>query len=326
MDSPVCKHIDFRKYYRRYGVEIEVNAMDGRARPPGENQPEGIHYVGLMVNKVLDCPVQINKWHHTHHNNAWVVKPDSSCGMEICSPVSKGTHGLNDIMRVIEAVRDDINVEVDERCSLHLHVEVADLSVDELAAVLAYWIKCEYCFLNSVPPRRKRNRYCQQLGITDLFEHNSNFTPNQLINKLSNYKYFSLNTYHYNKGRRPTIEFRIMEEGACSDPVLTANWIRLIIHFVEMAKEWPLPGKYEECNPWSSYLWLDPKDVFKVLGFLPSQSTLSPDMEETRTWFLRRLLDNTMNTGLPGIWEDEPLSLPYQEIRSLADELRIIEG
>lgn len=323
MDSLTLEYIDFRNYFRRYGVEIEINSMDGRSRPPGENQPEGIHYVGLMVNKVLGCPVQINKWHHTHNNDCWVIKPDSSCGMEICSPVSKGTRGLNDIVKIIEAVRDDPNMESDDRCSLHLHIEVADLNQEELATVLAYWIKCEYVFLDSVPACRKRNRYCQQLGISDMFEHNSSFTPNQLINKLSSYKYFTLNTYHYCKGKRPTVEFRILEHDACVNPELTKNWIRLIVHFVEVAKSRSFPDKYEKGNPWSSYLWLDPKDVFQVLGFLPGQKKLSLEMQETRAWFVRRLLENTMNTGLPGVWEDVPLSHAYREIKGLAEDLGI---
>ena len=120
----------FKDYYRRFGVEIEINATDGRSRPPGEKLPEGIFYVSQMLASNLNCRVDVAKWHHTHHNQSWIVKPDSSCGMEICSPVSKGTSGLEVICNVVDLLKLDPIVQADERCSLHVHVEVSDLSSD----------------------------------------------------------------------------------------------------------------------------------------------------------------------------------------------------
>ena len=82
---------------RRYGVEIEVNSFDGLPRPLGwedGNLPEGIYYVGNLVKKITNERVLIHKWGNDHYNDSWVVKPDSSCGMEICTPVLKGWHGL----------------------------------------------------------------------------------------------------------------------------------------------------------------------------------------------------------------------------------------
>jgi hypothetical protein len=326
MDQGILQPCSFRDYYRRFGAEIEINALDGRSRPPGEKLPDGIFYISQMLASKLQSRVEVAKWHHTHHNTGWVVKPDSSCGMEVCSPVSKGTKGLDNICRVVEYLHDDPLVVADERCSFHVHVEVNDLSSDELASVLAYWVKCETVFLDSTPPLRKRNRYCQQLGISDIFEHDSTFTPNQLIAKLSTYKYFSLNTYHFYKGRRPTIEFRIAENQACRSPHYVRNWIRLIIHFVECAKKTPFPGPYQEGNPWSSYLWLEPKDVFTFLGFRPGQSKLSPEMAQTRDWLLVRLLLNITPTGLPGVWSDEVRSAAHEQVIELANELQINSG
>jgi hypothetical protein len=323
MDSPKLEQLSFDEYYRRYGVEIELNATDGRSRPPGENLPEGIHYVGSLVSRTLCVPVEVNKWHHTHHNPVWVIKPDSSCGLEVCSPVSKGRFGMRNICQVVETLAADSNLSADQRCSLHVHVEVADLTQEELAAVLAFWIKCEAVFMDSMPASRKRNRYCQFLGVSELFEHDTEFTPYQLVNKLSGYKYYSINTYHYNKGKRPTIEFRITEAAACRDSYILKNWVRLILHFVEMAKAQPIPGKYREENQWSSLLWLDPRDVFMLLGFLPGQYNLSPEMEETREWFLGRLVANTLHTNLPGVWTDEARMPAYSEVLSLADALKL---
>jgi len=323
MDSPKLERLSFDEYYRRFGVEIELNATDGRSRPPGENLPEGIHYVGNLVSRTLHLPVEVNKWHHTHHNPVWVIKPDSSCGLEVCSPVSKGKYGIRHICQVVDAVDADPNLSADHRCSLHVHVEVGDLTQEQLAAVLAYWIKCEAVFMDSMPASRKRNRYCQFLGVSELFEHDSEFTPHQLVSRLSNYKYYSVNTYHYSKGKRPTIEFRITEAAACVDSYLLKNWVRLILHFVERAKDQPLPGKYQDDNQWTSFLWLDPRDVFSILGFLPGQYQLTQEMDETRHWFLTRLLANTLCTHLPGVWTDDARRPAYSEVLSLADALNV---
>jgi len=320
MDSP--KLLSFSECYRRYGVEIELNASDGRSRPPGENLPEGIYYVANVVCQALKVPVEVNKWHHTHHNHIWVVKPDSSCGLEVCSPVSKGMFGLRNICTAVDALGGDTEITADHRCSLHVHVEIADLTQEELGSVLAYWVKCEPVFMDSVPASRKRNRYCQFLGVSELFEHDSEYTPHQLVNRLSGYKYYTINTYHYNKGKRATIEFRITENAVCRDSHLLKNWVRLVLHFVEMARQQPFPAKFQEDDPWSSYLWLDPRDVFHLLGFLPGQYELSPEMEETRTWFLNRLLDNATKTGLPGVWTEEARAVAFQQIVALAQELK----
>ena len=64
--------------------------------------------------------------------------------------------------------------------------------------------------------------------------------------------------------------------------------------------------------------------MFRVhlLGFLPGQYTLSQEMEETRAWFITRLLVNATRTGLPGVWTDEARAVAFQQIVGLARELK----
>ena len=89
-------------YSRRFGVEIELNSMDGRNRPLGKNNPVGADHIANLISRSLKKTAKITKWHHTHNNEFWVVKPDSSCGIEVCSPVSKGWKGLKEICHVVE--------------------------------------------------------------------------------------------------------------------------------------------------------------------------------------------------------------------------------
>lgn len=289
-------------YLRRYGVEIEVNAADGKDHIPSDKMPEGIEVVGNIVSRTLGEQTQIKSWRDslTHYDKTgigcWLVKPDGSCGMEICSPVSKGWKGLNAICMIVDALLSD-RIQADSRCSLHVHVEVNDLSVEELAAVITYWIKCEAVFMDAFPDIRKNNKYCQYIGLCDWIKPDTVMGPEELIRFFGNQKYTSINTYHLNKGKRPTIEFRIADNTFCRNSFYAKNWIRLVLHFVEMAKKLPLATKYVPGDPWSSYLWLDPKDVFKVLGWDGSHE-LSAGMKQVRNWFLVKIIENLGRSSL----------------------------
>jgi hypothetical protein len=276
---------------RRFGIELELNAFDGKNRPDPGQKVAGIDYVAHVVANNSTEGTDIREWEHTHGNDVWVVKPDSSCGMEVCSPIFKGWTGLKKCCEVVAAIGDDPKIKVDQRCSVHIHVEVADLSVEEIGSVIAHWFKVEPVFMDSVPPSRKRNRYCQFMGMTNLLQHDTRLNANDLIKRVGNVKYYSLNTNQYLRGHRKTLEFRIIEGDGCKDAYLIKNWTRLIIHFIEMARKRPLPCQYVENDPFSSVCWLDPEDAFKLLGFgdNPWEYELSPGLKQTRNWFLARM-------------------------------------
>lgn len=338
MDLPEI--IDFN-YNRRFGVEVEVNAMDKRDfqlnpldRKAGE-YPNGIHYVADVVMKTLKKPVRVGSWHHTHNNyEDWIIKPDRSCGIEICSPAEKGWMNISNIETVINAIGKDERIPVDDRCAFHVHVNVADSVIfntvrntfcstntyegsDKLASIIGFWIKCEPVFMDSVPPSRKRNRYCQCIGLTDLFHCHKNYHVDALIRKLGHHKYFSLNTFHLNARNRSTIEFRITGREACVDGYLAKNWIRLLIHFVDMSRKLSIIP-YEKGNRWSSLLWLDPKDVMEVLRFM--EPGLPEELKETRNWFLARILTN-INSSLPGIWSSSFRRESRKQVLEIISEL-----
>lgn len=325
MDSP--KELSFT-YGRRYGVEIELNAFDGRdfkEYPLAKGElPKGIDYVAQKLLGALNEEVEIRKWHLTHHNESWVVKPDSSCGMEVCSPPAKGWKGLKGLLKAVSAISEDKKIPVDSRCSLHVHCEIADLTSEQLCSFLAYYVKSEMVFLDSVPPDRKRNRYCQCIGVSDVFRADEPFNATTLSKKLGAHKYFSFNMYHFQRGNRKTVEFRIVGSEGCLDAFLVKNWVRLLIHFVEMCKRRDPPSAYTENDPWSGLSWLDPEQVFALLGFDGSYP-LSPGLEQTRNWFLARLYNN-MSSDLPGIWSEEARSVAKSQVIGLMERLNLSPG
>ena len=164
---------------RRFGVEIELNSSDNRdfqEFPLASGElPEGIYDIANMITNHLGEKTLVKGWHSTHHNDGWVLKPDRSCGIEVCSPVSKGWEGIKSICNVVDLFEKTPQILADGRCSLHVHVDVSDCATEEVAKILYWWIKCESVFLDSVPFSRKKNRYCQCIGMTDLFEHDAQF-------------------------------------------------------------------------------------------------------------------------------------------------------
>ena len=317
------------KSYRRFGAEIEINTLDGSVRRPNTDAgeiPLGADLLAQSIFSVVQEPVQIHPWDYYHNNTCWIIKHDTSCGMEINSPVLKGWTGLEKLMKVVEGVAAS-GLSADKRCSLHVHINISDLNKEQLAAVIAYYIKCEHVIFDSFPDHRKNNRYCQLLGMTDLFQHDLIQEPDELINAISGTKYYSMNAYHFVKGggfsvrncRRKSVEFRIAENRGCVDPFFIKNWVRFLLHFLDVTSKLPMPSSYREGDPWSGLLWLDPEDVFKLLKF-DNEDLLSGGLKQVRGWFVDRLKENVLCDGLPGIWSKAGRYKNWSEITELTSE------
>lgn len=279
---------------RRFGAEIEVNAFDGRNRPFNHEygaMPEGICEIADVVQTACRSRVLIQKWGNNHNSESWILKPDSSCGIEICSPVLKGLNGIASVCDVVAKLSASPEVKADERCSFHVHVDVHDLSEEQVANVVCWWVKCEYALMGMVPLRRKRNRYCQMLSFTDMFAdvYDPMLLPEDVISMAGSHKYFSVNTYHMSNGRRSTVEFRIMDSSACLNPEDARNYIAFLLHFVESTHSLavlPYTG-----DPMTGYVWLKPSQVISMLG-LGDHEELSLEMGNVREWLRRRVLEN----------------------------------
>lgn len=312
---------------RRFGVEIELNAFDGvdyRDRPlPVGKIPPGNAELACLLHRTTGKSVEIMTHTHNHNNKNWIVKPDASCGLEVCSPVTKGIAGINEVCKVVDAIKNTPAFNVDDRCSVHLHVEISDSSKQQVAAVLAYWVKCEQVFLDAMPSSRKMNRFCQSIGIMDVFRHSDPLDASSIIAALSDQKYYSANVRHYNNRVRNTIEFRIMDHEAVVNSFDMKNWIKLLIHFVEVTRMEKLPRDYSHRDQWSSFLWLDPIDVFKLLKFF---DCLTEGMAQVRNWFLARMHQNiTKNDDENKFVSRHLRAVARQQVDELIDYFKISE-
>lgn len=305
---------------RRFGVELEVLAFDRKNRPEGgeKDKPKGTDYIISLVKKHTDENVEWRTYEHTNNNDCWVVKPDASCGLEICTPIYRPWRGIKKTCQVVEAFSKDDNVAVDHRCSVHIHIDVSDLREEQVASVIIHWIKCEAMFLDMVPESRKSNRYCQFMCARENFDTEVYLSPSQIISAIADVKYYTANTHQWKRseGKRKTLEFRVIEGEGCVDPYLIKNWIRLIIHFVEITSRYPLPHPYVAGDQWSWICMLDTMDFMKVLGFYPGQFELSNGLKQTRNWLLSRLcryMHNDVDYG--------PRWKAYKELKDLISKL-----
>ena len=326
MDSPLYDCLS----YRRFGAEIEVNTLDGSTSRPRTDIGEIPMGSDLLAQSIYDATkdnVAICHWDYYHNIDKWIIKHDTSCGMEINSPILKGWRGLKNLMRVSECV-SRAGLTADKRCSLHIHINMSDLTREELTSVIAYYIKCEHVIFDSFPGHRKNSRYCQLLGMTDLFSHDYSLRdPEELLMAISGTKYYSMNAYHFMKGggftdvnsRRKSIEFRIAENRGCVDPYFVKNWVRFLIHFFDITRDLPIPSEYREGDRWSGLLWLEVSDVMKLLKF-DNPHLLSDGLRQVRSWFVNRIKENVFCDGMPGIWSKSGRLKSWSEINDIESE------
>jgi hypothetical protein len=288
---------------RKFGVEIELNSFDKRnfkKHPLSLNEmPKGIFYVKNLIKK-YDQSVQVTKWQNTHNNKSWICKPDSSCGIEVCSPVINNSKSFKNLLKIIDKFNQDSKISVDHRCSLHVHYDVSDLIKNyEFVCILVWWIKCEMVLMDMVPFDRKINSFCQTISFLDFFNYNEKIDVKKIFNLLGRSKYFTINTYHMKNKRRNTIEFRILEGKGCVDSDLCKNWILFLNLFIEQSLRNGIPKKFYKNNYWTSFYYLETIQFFDFLGFL--DSNLSLEKKRLRDWVYQRMKQN-IETNQSGFW------------------------
>lgn len=276
--------ITFETNSRRFGVEIEYNSFDKMSRTLGD-LPAGIHSYANVIANALKCRVNVDKYHLTSNNKDWVLKPDSSCGIEVCSPPLRGVYGLKSIYNAIKALTEK-NISADKRCSLHVHIEIADFEDQDIINLLSAWTSHELFFFFLTNIDRWMNPYCQPMGFYVDFSCFSNkMTKENVLDLFGNYKYSAINLGHYKnqKSNKKTIEFRIMGNEGCLCPDTAVIWCKILLCFVDNVKN--MDGIIDN---------IEYKNVTETLEFLNLQNYFK-NKQEIQCWLIERfsrLIDN----------------------------------
>lgn len=115
--------------------------------------------------------------------------------------------------------------------------------------------------------------------------------PTHLHTHENDDKKVSLNTVGFARSivegnsTRVTVELRVPECSLRRDHI--ENWVRLIVHFVEICKGREMPADLDEAN--------SVQEVLSILGLHKEDAVLilSQDLYETKLWFLQKLVEYT---------------------------------
>ena len=192
----------------------------------------------------------------------WQIKHDASLEgstindqpagcFEVVSPILSGEDGLRDLATVLTTLKEKMDIRVDKKCGVHVHINGSDLNLSSLKAICANWTKYEEGIDSMVPASRREdnNGYLQS---------NKNKIPGNNQEKFDRIfncetiedlqvlfcgpymgqhhgrpcnRYTKLNLVNLRPGASNTIEFR--NHGGSWERKKISNWIRFCVQFVE---------------------------------------------------------------------------------------------
>lgn len=192
-----------------FGVEFEVILPAGTIDRVG-NYHAGIQIAGLPVG-----------WNAQHDGSIQVR--GAAQGVEVVSPILKGTDGLDQIVFVLNWLKER-GAKVNQSTGLHVHV---GFQGDEkaLAAVVACVANYEKALYASTGTRaRESARWCQPIQTCGAYENR--FRNGDGTQRISD-RYRLLNVTNVLGGGKPTVEFRVFAGTLSVKKVIPYVWICL---------------------------------------------------------------------------------------------------
>jgi len=217
------------------------------------------------------------------NSSAWECKTDSSCGIELASPVLSGPSQLKIAAEVLIALENKNRFNISENCGQHVHVEINDFSTEQAGILAAYWMKIEQFIMNGTPEHRRTNDYCKMLTKNNSnILANHSYSPENVLRDMANGRH-AIN--FQNRTNRGTVEFRFGEMTFNSEVI--KNRVRFLIWFVEICKILPPPKNLN---------WMTPKQVLHTFNLLENTNskikyTYSPAIQSMRKWLLSRFIE-----------------------------------
>jgi hypothetical protein len=152
----------------------------------------------------------------------------------------------------IQELYDDlwaINKKADfsHRCSIHVHMDVTKLKLNQLKVLIATYICLEELFFSLVQAHRKANSFC--FPLQDALLKWEDMNPHNLD---AHFKYCALNPHHLRD--YGTIEFR--HHGGTKDKAVLLQWIETILqlyHYVNKRSVDEITSTIKKLNTISNY-------------------------------------------------------------------------
>lgn len=229
----------------------------------------------------------------------WDLKIDSSCGFEAASPVIKRYSDLLKHATVASHIQQAGGV-VTDKCGLHVHVGVQDLTAGQLESLLRLCLRYELAFYMLMPEHRRRGTYCKGTSdgllnkVKSCFRSSVSADINHRLAHAWNDKHTWLNCKPLS--RQKTIEFRLM----CGslDPLFITRYVLFILHVVDAAIN-GRPGRWGRANARDAQLLF--RSFLGAAGFYrPVSSNHDSDRAVVaRKWALGWMRQQYSETAVP---------------------------
>lgn len=208
---------------RTFGVELEFVGVHPRDVARAINNVDGI-----------DCYYE---GYHHRTTAYWKLVTDQSIdgtGGEIVSPILMGDEGARQLELVIAALDTIEGISVNVSCGLHVHLDVADLTVNEIQTTYERYADYE-SQIDMIMPRSRRGNNSRWCGsITNVKTRVKNVRTKSkagLANAAG--RYYKVNLQSLT--RYGTMEFRQHSGTINFDKII--NWVSFLMAFVEKSKK-----------------------------------------------------------------------------------------
>eukprot|EP01063_Lacrimia_lanifica_P033010 TRINITY_DN5765_c0_g3_i1.p1 TRINITY_DN5765_c0_g3~~TRINITY_DN5765_c0_g3_i1.p1 ORF type:complete len:409 (+),score=109.71 TRINITY_DN5765_c0_g3_i1:82-1308(+) len=186
---------------RRFGVELEfVFAASGRTPGAGalwllvDPFTQGVK----RLKKAMDAHPytvahRIDK--QTEAYDRWLITEDASvvnfgrraAGLEVVSPILEGEQGMRDLLARMAVLQTVDGAGGDHCAGLHVHLNLADFTNDDVKYLIALWVFYEAFFDSLVPPERREDRCAaaRSLVVSCLGSYGAAASPGDLFRRLT---------------------------------------------------------------------------------------------------------------------------------------------
>jgi hypothetical protein len=234
---------------RTFGVELEI--------VHGE-QPVG--FIGRVTRALRDAGLArqtIDQQHYGANDyGTWQINRDSSvhrngfAGGEVVSRILPATEaGFTELAQACDLIAG-AGATVNRTCGMHVHVDVRDLSVDEIRNVVIAYMRFQG-EIDTVVPRSRRgsNQYCRHLSSSyvSLDDMITRLEWAQSVSSLDyrmggKYRVLNLSKFAYTG----TIEFR--QHSGTVEAAKAVAWARWCVAFVETFRHAAAPVAAAPCE------------------------------------------------------------------------------
>jgi len=188
-----------------------------------------------------------------HDSSLACSRTNPNCNkFELVSPILRGGQGLGTVDRVMRTLSNMGDVSVNQTMGLHVHVNIADLTLAQLKKVCQNFCKYESVLDSMMPPSRRgsTNTYCGSNRHAVGGPYGTNASIHQAIAScnsigelgelVSPQKYYKLNLRNIVENRQTTIEFR--QHSGTYNNKKVKNWVRFCVAFVQNSARLRVPS------------------------------------------------------------------------------------